>query len=353
MESAMLDKKNPMGLDGFEFLEFTSLDSDTLAKDLSKLGLKKTAKHKKFNVSLYTSGEIKFLINSESGFANEFAKKHGTSALAMGFRVKDANFAHKRALELGAKNYICNILKLPAIYGIGDSLIYFIDKYDKNNNIYQQNFDFIEQNHKTSINSLETGLLVIDHLTHNVHQGHMDKWVGFYEKLFNFTEIRHFDIEGKKTGLLSRAMGSPCGKIKIPINESKDPQSQIEEFITKYNGEGIQHIALTTKDIYKTVQHLCQNGINFLDVPNTYYEEINNRIPGNQENIKNLQKLKILIDGSIEKHEGILLQIFTENMLGPIFFEIIQRKGNEGFGEGNFQALFESIERDQIKRGVL
>lgn len=348
----MNKSNNPMGLDGFEFLCFTSPNEEHLVNDFNRLGFQRIGHHKNYDISLFKQGDINFLIDNGSAFANQFAKKHGASAMAMGFCVQDAEFAHKRALKLGAKNYKCDIFNLPAIYGIGESLIYFVDKHGKND-LYGYNFDLIKDTSFSKKGLISPNLLEIDHLTHNVHQGNMDKWVEFYEKIFNFSEIRNFDIEGQKTGLLSRAMGSPCGKIKIPINESKDDKSQIEEFITEYNGEGIQHIALTTKDIYKSVGNLGKNSIDFLDVPDTYYEAIDSRIKGHGENLSELQRLKILIDGNIEKKEGILLQIFTKNMLGPIFFEIIQRKGNEGFGEGNFQALFEAIERDQIKRGVL
>jgi 4-hydroxyphenylpyruvate dioxygenase len=199
----------------------------------------------------------------------------------------------------------------------------------------------------------QAGLLHIDHLTHNVMRGNMDKWAGFYEKLFNFREIRYFDIEGKKTGLLSRAMTSPCGKIRIPINESQDDKSQIEEYLREYRGEGIQHIALGTSDILRTVDVLREQGVQFQDTPDTYYEGVDKRVGRHGENIEELSKRRVLIDGNPEKGEGLLLQIFTQNVIGPIFFEIIQRKGNDGFGEGNFKALFESIELDQMRRGVL
>jgi 4-hydroxyphenylpyruvate dioxygenase len=197
------------------------------------------------------------------------------------------------------------------------------------------------------------GLLHIDHLTHNVHRGNMDKWTSFYETMFNFREIRYFDIEGKKTGLFSRALASPCGKIRIPINESQDDKSQIEEYLREYRGEGIQHIALATDDIYRTVDVLRERGITFQDTPETYYEGVDARVSGHQEDLAELRGRRILIDGNGVNDEGVLLQIFTANVIGPIFFEIIQRKGNQGFGEGNFQALFESIELEQIRRGVI
>jgi 4-hydroxyphenylpyruvate dioxygenase len=237
-------------------------------------------------------------------------------------------------------------LNIPSIRGIGGSLIYLVDRYG-GSTIYD--VDFVGVEPPPGVRA--AGLTLIDHLTHNVQRGNMDVWSGFYERLFNFREIRYFDIEGKKTGLFSRALTSPCGKIRIPINESQDDKSQIEEYLREYKGEGIQHIALATDDIYATVDALRANGVNFQDTPDTYYEGVNARVAGHRESIEELQKRRILIDGSDK--DGILLQIFTQNVIGPIFFEIIQRKGNEGFGEGNFKALFESIELDQERRGVI
>lgn len=346
--------ENPMATDGFEFLEYTSPDSEHLAQDFENLGFKAIAKHKSKDVVLYQQGNINFILNKEKGFASEFAKNHGAGTCAMGFRVLDAQKAYKRALELGAKPYKSKInsgeLEIPAICGIGGTVIYFIDKYG-DNTIYETDFELLPG--QKYFSNPGNGLTYIDHVTHNVHRGQMDVWAEFYERLFNFKEIRYFDIEGKLTGLVSRAMTSPCGKIRIPLNEGTDEKSQIEEFLREFNGEGIQHIALGTDDIYSSVDGLKTNGINFLDVPDTYYELLDNRVQNHNEDKPRLQELKILVDGAPTKGQGLLLQIFTENMLGPVFFEIIQRKGNEGFGEGNFQALFESIERDQIRRGVL
>jgi 4-hydroxyphenylpyruvate dioxygenase len=239
-------------------------------------------------------------------------------------------------------------LNIPSIQGIGGSLIYLVDRYG-DQSIYDVDFRPVAP--PAGVES--AGLAYIDHLTHNVMRGQMNTWAGFYEKLFNFREIRYFDIEGKKTGLFSRAMTSPCGKIRIPINESQDDKSQIEEYLREYHGEGIQHIALASVDIYRTVDVLRRQGVAFQSTPDTYYEGVEARVPGHQEKLAELQKRGILIDGNPQKNEGVLLQIFTQNVIGPIFFEIIQRKGNEGFGEGNFRALFESIELDQIRRGVV
>jgi 4-hydroxyphenylpyruvate dioxygenase len=239
-------------------------------------------------------------------------------------------------------------LNIPSIQGIGGSLIYLVDRYG-DRSIYDVDFRPVTP----AANADSAGLAYIDHLTHNVNRGGMNTWAGFYEKLFNFREIRYFDIEGKKTGLFSRAMTSPCGKIRIPINESQDDKSQIEEYLREYHGEGIQHIALASTDIYRTVDVLRRQGVAFQDTPDTYYEGIEARVPGHGEKLEELARRRILIDGNPQKGEGVLLQIFTQNVIGPIFFEIIQRKGNEGFGEGNFRALFESIELDQIRRGVV
>jgi 4-hydroxyphenylpyruvate dioxygenase len=344
---------NPAGTDGFEFVEYTAPDPELLRVLFAKLGFPVRAGHRSKNVTLHSQGDINFIINAEpNSFAQGFAREHGPSACAMAFRVKDAAATFRRAVQLGAKPVASPVgpmeLQIPAIEGIGGSLIYFVDRYG-DRTIYD--VDFVAVTGDQPIQA--AGLTVIDHLTHNVGRGRMDHWAGFYERLFNFREIRYFDIEGKKTGLLSRAMASPCGKIKIPINESQDDKSQIEEYLREYHGEGIQHIALATRDIFSTVDTLRSQGVLFQDSPDTYYEQVDARIPHHGENLAALRERRILIDGDPAKGEGVLLQIFTQNVIGPIFFEIIQRKGNEGFGEGNFKALFESIEADQIRRGVI
>ena len=344
---------NPVGTDGFEFVEYTAPDPERLRTLFERLGFPVTARHRSKNVTLHNQGDINFIINAEpDSFAQRFAREHGPSACAMAFRVKDAAAAYKHCIDLGAKPVETRVgpmeLQIPAIEGIGGSLIYLVDRYGERT-IYD--VDFVTVPSKGGVRG--AGLTYIDHLTHNVARGNMNKWAGFYEKLFNFREIRYFDIEGKKTGLFSRAMTSPCGKIRIPINESQDDKSQIEEYLQEYRGEGIQHIALGTADIFNTVDVLRAQGVQFQDTPDTYYEGVDARVRGHRENLQELSKRRILIDGNPEKGEGLLLQIFTQNVIGPIFFEIIQRKGNEGFGEGNFKALFESIELDQMRRGVL
>lgn len=339
---------NPLGTDGFEFVEFSSATPEKLQHDFTNLGFVAIAKHKIKNIILFKQGDINFLLNQEkNSHAADFAKAHGSSACGMAFRVKNAKKAYEIALNKGAKPGKGS-LDCPAIEGIGGSLLYFVDRYG-DHTIYQDDFEFFNPAPKIS----RVNLTYLDHLTHNVRRGKMNKWTGFYQDLFNFREIRYFDIKGKLTGLVSRALTSPCNKIRIPINESTDQQSQIEEFITEFHGEGIQHIAMGTDDICHSVDTLRQLKIKFLDVPDTYYETVLQRIPWHTEDLNRLKRSKILIDGASQKEGGLLLQLFTENMLGPVFFEIIQRKGNEGFGEGNFQALFEAIERDQIRRGVI
>jgi 4-hydroxyphenylpyruvate dioxygenase len=343
---------NPMGTDGFEFVEYAAPEPMLLRSLFERLGFPVVARHRSKNVTLHSQGDINFIINAEpDSFAQRFAQAHGPSVCAMAFRVGDAAAAFERAVALGAEPHRGSVgpmeLNIPAIVGIGGSLIYFVDRYGERS-IYDVDFKPVAPQ------PLErAGLVHIDHLTHNVHRGHMDQWTGFYERLFNFREIRYFDIEGKKTGLISRALTSPCGKIRIPINESQDDKSQIEEYLREYRGEGIQHIALSTNDIYRTVDVLRSRGVAFQDTPETYYDGIGARVKGHRENVDELRERRILIDGSGAENEGILLQIFTANVIGPIFFEIIQRKGNQGFGEGNFKALFESIELDQIRRGVI
>ena len=357
VELGPLGLENPMGTDGFEFVEYAAPDPEHLRSLFAKMGFPAVAKHKRKNVTLHRQGDINFIINAEPGsFAEQFAKEHGPCACAMAFRVKDAKFAHERALSLGATNVDNDIaageLDIPCIEGIGGSRLYLVDRYGDTGTIYDIDFDFIPDAAEQE-ESHASHLTYLDHLTHNVNRGRMNFWADFYERLFNFREIRYFDIEGKVTGLFSKAMTSPDGKIRIPLNESQDEKSQIEEFLREYKGEGIQHIALGSDNIYQTVDILRSRGIPFQDTPDTYYELVDDRVKDHGEPTAELEKRRILIDGAPTEGQGLLLQIFTQNVIGPIFFEIIQRKGNEGFGEGNFKALFESIELDQIRRGVI
>ena len=346
---------NPMGTDGFEFVEYTAPDTAALGRYFEHTGFRAVARHRSKAVTLYRQGDINFIVNAEpESHGARFARAHGPSACAMAFRVRDAAKAYAMALENGAKPHQGKVgpmeLNIPAIEGIGGSVIYFVDRYgDSGPSIYD--VDFVPTDRTMGLRHDGAGLKEIDHVTHNVYRGNMNKWAGFYEKLFNFREIKYFDIEGKLTGLKSRAMTSPDGKIRIPINESSDDKSQIAEYLSEYKGEGIQHIALSTEDIYHTVETLRRGDTPFQSTPDTYYDGVEKRVPGHSEDLARLKRNNILIDGGPDA--GLLLQIFTQNAIGPIFFEIIQRKGNDGFGEGNFQALFESIEQDQIRRGVL
>jgi 4-hydroxyphenylpyruvate dioxygenase len=348
---------NPMGTDGFEFVEYTAPDPELLRALFTRLGFPEVARHRRKNVTLHRQGEINFIINAEAdSFAAQFAQGHGPSACAMAFRVKDAAAALERAVSLGATAVPGDVgpmeLNIPAIEGIGGSRLYLVDRYGEQGSIYDVDFKFHEDAN-AQMAELDSHLTYIDHLTHNVHRGRMAHWAEFYERLFNFREIRYFDIEGKVTGLFSKAMTSPCGKIRIPLNESQDDKSQIEEFLREYKGEGIQHIALGSDDIYQTVDILRGRGVPFQDTPDSYYELLDGRVTGHGEPTAELAARRILVDGAPTQGQGLLLQIFTQNVIGPIFFEVIQRKGNEGFGEGNFKALFESIELDQIRRGVI
>jgi len=356
---------NPLGTDGFEFIEYAAPDPAALGRLFAELGFTAIARHRSKNVLLYRQGAINFIVNAEpDSFAQSFARVHGPSICAIAFRVHDAALAYKKAVEQGAwgvENHPGPMeLNIPAIKGIGDSLIYLVDRYpgssaNAGTNVSIYDIDFVAlpgvDAHSESVVK-GAGLTYIDHLTHNVHRGRMDEWADFYSRIFNFREIRYFDIEGKLTGLKSKAMTSPCGKIRIPINESTDDKSQIQEYLVAYRGEGIQHVALGTANIYATVEQLRSRNVAFQDTPQSYYEKLAERLPGHREDMERLSRNRILLDGAPAKDE-MLLQIFTSTVIGPIFFEIIQRKGNEGFGEGNFQALFESIEEDQIRRGVL
>ena len=348
--------ENPLGTDGFHFVEYAAPDPQKLRNLFDQLGFPAVAKHAARDITLHRQGDVVFLVNGEpEGFAATFAKEHGPCACSMGFRVKDADFAFKGALDRGATAAPVvgddRVVDTPVISGIGGSRIYLVDRYGDAGSVFETYEPL--PGAEDDMAAKGAGLTYLDHLTHNVQRGNMDTWAGFYERVFNFREIRYFDIEGKQTGLFSRAMTAPCGKIRIPINESQDDKSQIAEYLKEYNGEGIQHIALGTDDIYQTVDKLRTNGVPFQETPETYYEQVDSRVPGHGEPLDELQKRSILIDGAPTDNQGLLLQIFTQTVIGPIFFEIIQRKGNEGFGEGNFKALFESIELDQIRRGVL
>ena len=359
--------ENPMGTDGFEFIEYAAPDPAAMGRVFEQMGFRPIAKHRHKNVLLYRQGTINFIINSEpDSFAQRFARLHGPSICAIAFRVQDAKAAYERAIGLGAWGYAGvagpGELNIPAIKGIGDSLIYFVDRWRGKNgaapgdigNIGFYDVDFEALPGLSAVEALAPeghGLTYIDHLTHNVHRGRLKEWADFYERLFNFREIRYFDIEGQVTGVKSKAMTSPCGKIRIPINEEGNEKAgQIQEYLDSYRGEGIQHIAMGSRDLAHSVDALRASGVKLLDTIDTYYELIDKRIPGHGEDVAALKQRKILVDG---KKGALLLQIFSENQLGPIFFEFIQRKGDDGFGEGNFKALFESIELDQIRRGVL
>lgn len=345
--------ENPQGTDGFDFVEYAAPDPQLLHDLFRSMGFSPVAKHPELAVTLYRQGRIDFLVNEEpDSFAMRFAAEHGPCACGFGIRVRDAASTAEQAAEQGGEAWADHAgvpVATPAIAGIGGSILYLVDRYGDAGSVLDH-FVPIEGADQAPVGF---GMTFVDHLTHNVYFGNMEQWSSFYERFFNFREIRYFDIKGAQTGLVSKAMTSPCGKVRIPINESEDPKSQINEYLDEYQGEGIQHIALFTDDIYATVEAMRERGIDFLDVPDTYYEMIPERIPDHGEDVERLNRNYILIDADPEHLDQKLLQIFTKTCIGPVFFEIIQRKGNEGFGEGNFQALFDSIERDQAKRGVL
>ncbi|MEK5742970.1 MULTISPECIES: 4-hydroxyphenylpyruvate dioxygenase [Acinetobacter] len=348
----MNELANPLELCGFEFIEFVSEDGQ-LDPVFQAIGFTKVAKHKSKNVYLWRQGNINIILNYQpESYAAFFYKEHGPSACAMGFRTRNAAKAFQKAIEIGAEPIYSKIgpmeLNIPAIKGIGGSPIFLVDC-----DIYQNDFIFFDN---VPSRPAGTGLNEIDHLTHNVYKGRMQYWADFYEKIFNFQEIRYFDIKGEYTGLTSKALTAPDGKIRIPLNEDSDKgNGQIAEFLNEFNGEGIQHIAFICDDLLETWDKLKDLGTKFMTPPpSTYYEMLDERLPNHGEPADELQKRGILLDGNTKDgNKRLLLQIFSENMIGPVFFEFIQRKDDDGFGEGNFKALFESIERDQIKRGVL
>lgn len=348
---------NPMGLDGFEFVEFSAPAAGVLEPVFATLGFQQVARHRSKDVTLWRQNDVNFIVNYEpKSLADYYAEEHGASACGMAFRVQDAHHAYRRALELGAQPLDIPVgpmeLRLPAIKGIGGAPLYLIDRYQDGSSIYDIDFEFLPG---VARRPAGCGLKTIDHLTHNVYRGRMEHWAKFYERLFNFREIRHFDIRGQETGLTSKAMSAPDGRIRIPLNEEAGGNGQIEEFLMQYNGEGIQHIAFACDDLISTWDALASRGLAFLEPPpDTYYEMLEERLPGHGQPVEALRERGILVDGSTEDgRPQLLLQIFSQPLIGPIFFELIQRKGDEGFGEGNFQALFESMERDQLRRGAL
>lgn len=352
---ARISADNPAGTDGFEFVEFAHPNPEELRGLFQRMGYTLVARHQSRAVELWQQGDITYILNDDPGsHARRFVQEHGPCAPSMGWRVADAAKAYAHALANGAEPYAGadRVLDLPAIVGIGGSLIYFTDRYGAGLSPYDADFDWVAQPKPPGV-----GFHYLDHLTHNVHRGNMDRWFDFYGRLFNFRQIRFFDIAGKYTGLLSRALTSPCGRIRIPINEDRGETGQIVEYLKRYNGEGIQHIAVGSDDLYSATDTIAARGLKFMPKPPmAYYELSKTRVVGHQEPIDRMARHGILIDGEGVVGGGetkILLQIFSKTVIGPIFFEFIQRKGDDGFGEGNFRALFESIEQDQLDRGAL
>jgi len=355
--ACVISEQNPAGTNGMEFVEFAHDNPQELRDLFTKMGFTKTADHKSKAIELWQQGDVTYVINAEPGsMGMRFVAEHGPCAPSMAWRVVDAQHAYDRAISLGAEAYDADdkVLDVPAIKGIGGSLLYFVDTYGEKGSPYAGEYDFTFEGEAKPEG---VGFYYLDHLTHNVKRGNMDTWFRFYADIFNFKEIRFFDIKGKATGLTSRALTSACGRIRIPINESKDDKSQIEEYLKEYNGEGIQHIACGTDDIYASTDVMAESGLEYMPAPPVmYYKMSKARVQDHDEPLERLMKHGILIDGEGVVDGGetrILLQIFSKTVIGPIFFEFIQRKGDDGFGEGNFKALFESIERDQIERGVI
>ena len=361
--AATITEQNPAGTDGFGFVEYAHPNPAELHDLFKTMGFTPVAKHRTRAITLYRQGDVNYLVNEEPGsHATRFAAEHGPCAASMAFRVVDARHAYDRAVANGAEpaeGLGTLAMDVPAIKGIGNSVLYFLDTYGAKGSPFAAEFDWLGEADPMPAGE---GLYYLDHLTHNVGRGRMNVWSSFYERIFNFKEIRYFDIKGEYTGLFSRALTSPDGKIRIPINESADSKSQIEEYLHQYKGEGIQHMACGCHDVYETVERLRARGLPFMpSPPDTYYERVDDRVPGHGEDLARLRENGILLDGegavAVGAKEGsmtkVLLQIFSANAIGPIFFEFIQRKGDEGFGEGNFRALFVSIEEDQLRRGVL
>ncbi|WLT32182.1 4-hydroxyphenylpyruvate dioxygenase [Geothrix sp. PMB-07] len=343
----MTTHPNPLGLRGIDFTEFCGPSTADLEKLFLAFGFSRTRQHATLPIAAYQQHDITFLLNDgHTGFSRDFAKAHGPAISSMGWRVDDAAFAHTEALRRGAKAATRQDLPYPAIHGIGDSLIYFIDRFGAKGSILEA--DFVP--HADPLLQPDKGFLTVDHLTNNVHPGTMEQWADFYKNVFGFFEVRYFDIKGMKTGLTSYALRSPDGSFCIPINQPKSDKDQIAEYLREYDGPGVQHLAFATRDILASLDAMAGSPIETLDIDPDYYQEVFQRVPGVREDPKRIEAHKVLVDGN---EHGYLLQIFTKNIIGPIFIEIIQRENDLGFGEGNFTALFRSIERDQQRRGVI
>ncbi len=344
--------ENPLGLRGIEFIQFTALKPEHVHRTLKSLGFSRLMERADRTQFYYQQHDIHVLVDhAESGFERAFAEQHGPSICAMGWRFEDPDAAYKEALRRGARafepgNIGAPSLKFPAIYGIGDSILYFLGSGDIPSLLEGQGFAMMAMPERVP----SKGFLRIDHLTNNVYKNTMSYWADFYKNIFGFVEVRYFDIKGEKTGLTSYALRSPDGSFSIPINEGNESKSQIEEYLRDYRGPGVQHLALLSDDLLTSVEQLAGTGIETLDIMPEYYEEAFRRVPDVTEDRERIKTLQVLVDGD---PEGYLLQIFTQNLFGPIFIEMIQRKNHHAFGEGNFTALFQSIERDQERRGVL
>jgi 4-hydroxyphenylpyruvate dioxygenase len=347
----MTDNANPLNLRGIEFTEYATPDSDFMEKAFYGFGFSKTKKFKGRDIDYFNQNDIHFFLNNEQkGFSREFAKSHGPAICSMGWRVEDAEFAFEEAVKRGAKSAadVANKLPYPAIYGIGDSLIYFIDLFGAKGTIYENDFE----DHPTAVVNESKGFKAVDHMTNNVYQGTMEKWANFYKDVFGFTEVRYFDIKGEKSALVSYALQSPCKTFSIPINEGKGTSNnQIDEYLDEYNGPGVQHLAFITDDLVGSLDKLDSGIIDTLNIVPEYYDDVFDRIPWVKEDKEKIRAHQILVDS--QQENSYLLQIFTKNIFGPIFIEMIQRVDDHGFGEGNFTALFKSIELNQMERGVL
>jgi 4-hydroxyphenylpyruvate dioxygenase len=333
---------NPLGIVGISFVELASPTPSALEALLVSLGFSRTHEHRELEVDLYAQNDVRVLLSREHGLhAHGFAEEHGPCVSAIGLRVENAQLAADIAVRLGANpapHSLGTSIEAPAIAGIGGSLIYFVDRP----------LEQLLTPHREPILTPAKGFVCIDHLTNNVHKGALERTAKFYKDILGFTEIRAFDIRGERTGLYSYALRSPCGTFALPINEGKETTSQIDEYLREYKGPGVQHIAFLTEDILSSIDAVG-GAVPMLDIDAEYYRGVFDRVPGVREDRDAIRARNVLVDGD---EKGYLLQIFTQNVIGPIFFEFIQRRNHLSFGEGNFSALFRSIERDQERRGV-
>lgn len=352
-----MDQFSQLGIRGIDHIEFAVSNLEAASQLYTRLGFEKIASReisqRQLKTFLFGQGKIRVMVTQSALKTDpvaQYVQLHGDGVMAIGFSCDNAVTALELTVSRGADLHASpkrierefGTVEKASIKAMGDVALTFIHRTGE---LFDEGFD-----NPVSYDPTGFGLQKIDHITINVEKGKMKSWAQFFEKVLGLKNTRFFDIHTEKTGLYSFVMESPDGCVKMPINEPTEDASQIQEFLNINHGPGVQHIALSTVSLIDSLNALRRSGVLFLEVPDTYYDAVPKRVPDLREDLSQLQSLGILADGD---SKGYLLQIFSQNLVGPFFYEFIQREGNDGFGEGNFRALFEAIERDQIRRGIL